>query len=313
MGGTDGDSIEGGAGNDLILGDLAGVEFNATGSDGIGTASNISDFPSTELTFEITFSSDVNPAGTNMVFASYGDASNHFEFILSQNNGALQLNFGSNGVTDPGVDISGLFDGAVHTIAVTWDSATNGFEVFVNGVSQATGTDVSMSDPLVAGGNFHLGDYGVTPFAPFQGAIYGARLYDDVRTPAEILDSALGPVADTSDTALVANWVADPDSATFTDQTGSHPMAMSGDVAATWSEGADTLSGGDGADTIYGGGGDDIITGGAGADLLDGAAGSDTFVLDDSFGNDQIIGGDEGGDVDTIDLSALSLCRRCRR
>jgi Ca2+-binding RTX toxin-like protein len=80
------------------------------------------------------------------------------------------------------------------------------------------------------------------------------------------------------------------------------------DILEGWG-GNDSLIGGAGDDTIYGGAGDDTIYGGAGDDFMDGGADADTFIIEDGFGNDTIIGGDTvttGQNYDTIDLSALS-------
>ncbi|SLN40364.1 Bifunctional hemolysin/adenylate cyclase precursor [Aquimixticola soesokkakensis] len=55
------------------------------------------------------------------------------------------------------------------------------------------------------------------------------------------------------------------------------------------------------------GGGDDILIGGLGADEMHGEAGDDTFVLEDSFGNDTIIGGETGETAgDTLDATAVT-------
>lgn len=62
-----------------------------------------------------------------------------------------------------------------------------------------------------------------------------------------------------------------------------------------------------GDDSIDGGAGDDVLSGGTGADTLDGGDGSDTILIEDAFGNDSIVGGEDGdgSDVDVLDLSAL--------
>lgn len=67
--------------------------------------------------------------------------------------------------------------------------------------------------------------------------------------------------------------------------------------------GNDSLYGDAGNDTLYGGTGDDLLAGGAGDDSLLGNEGSDTFAVSESDGQDQILGGDEGGDTDILSLA----------
>ena len=278
MGGTDGDSLDGGAGNDLLLGDLAGVEFNATNTDGVGLASGIADFPTTQFSFEITFASTDTTGNTSL--ASYAVAGEDNEFAIHIGGGSDITVYIGGAFVDTNVLASTFFDGNINTLAISWDSATGALELYNNGVSVYSG-NVAAGDTLDGGGTFALGQdqdsvggsFGTTQ--AFEGTIYGVRLYDDIRTPSEVLDSALGPVADTSDGNLIANWVADPESASFTDQTGSHTMVMSGDVGSTWSAGTDTLHGGDGDDTVYGGGGDDTITGDGLSEVTISIGGSD--------------------------------------
>jgi Ca2+-binding RTX toxin-like protein len=80
-------------------------------------------------------------------------------------------------------------------------------------------------------------------------------------------------------------------------------------------DGADSLSGEAGSDTIFGGAANDTLDGGADNDLLDGGTGndqiaggtgSDTVQLTDGFGQDTVVGGEDGGDTDVLDASALS-------
>jgi len=77
------------------------------------------------------------------------------------------------------------------------------------------------------------------------------------------------------------------------------------------SDGDDSLDGGAGDDSIVATGGMDTLRGGTGADYMDGGDDADTFIIEDSFGNDTIIGGEgltDGTDVDsdTIDGGTLS-------
>ncbi len=81
----------------------------------------------------------------------------------------------------------------------------------------------------------------------------------------------------------------------------------SGNDVVSGDAGADSLAGEGGADTLYGGIGDDTLAGGAGADSLTGGDGQDVFVIQDGFGNDTIDGGAGGVDIDTIDLSQVTV------
>ena len=67
----------------------------------------------------------------------------------------------------------------------------------------------------------------------------------------------------------------------------------------------DDLSGGGGNDSLFGGSGNDTLTGGTGNDVMQGGTGSDLFVLDDSDGTDAITGGEDSGDIDVIDATAV--------
>lgn len=86
---------------------------------------------------------------------------------------------------------------------------------------------------------------------------------------------------------------------------GGGPDSMSGHG------GDDTLLGGGGGDLVFAGtgndevdgqGGNDTIAGEAGDDTLDGGAASDTFVFQDGFGHDLIMGFTVG--ADTLQIEA---------
>lgn len=304
--GTDDDSLDGGDGDDLMLGDMAGVRFNETGNDGVGIASNISDFPSDSLTYEITFASTADPSG-EVILGSYSTSGGN-DMLFRVNGNTLDLIIADQSVPATNVDVSALFDGQPHTFAFTWDSATGAVEFWVDGVSVHNST-VAAGSSIPPGGTFVLGQDqdtlggGFDSAQIFDGTIYGVRLYDDIRSSGELGTSMYGPYADTSDPHLVANWVADPNSGSFTDQTGTYDMTMSGDTSSTWSSGNDSMSGGAGSDTIYGGGGNDTIDGGDGDDTIHGGEGDDLIYggagndyLTTGTGNDTLYGG-EGDDT----------------
>lgn len=88
---------------------------------------------------------------------------------------------------------------------------------------------------------------------------------------------------------------------------------MGGDGADTLmnSDGDDSLDGGAGDDSIVATGGMDTLRGGTGSDYMDGGDDADTFIIEDNFGNDTIIGGEgttdgTDQDLDTIDLSMMT-------
>ncbi|MGB7317244.1 MAG: choice-of-anchor L domain-containing protein [Planktotalea sp.] len=83
-----------------------------------------------------------------------------------------------------------------------------------------------------------------------------------------------------------------------------------GDDTLIGDEGDDLIFGGAGSDSVLGGAGDDIINGMTGSDYLEGGADSDTFVIEDGFGSDTIVGGETvttGVDIDTIQVNGASI------
>ena len=83
-------------------------------------------------------------------------------------------------------------------------------------------------------------------------------------------------------------------------------LGNAGDDTLKGGAGNDELDGGAGNDRIDGGGGDDDVYGGAGRDVIKTGAGNDTIYAFDNDGNDVIDAGDETGDSDTLDMSAIS-------
>lgn len=61
--------------------------------------------------------------------------------------------------------------------------------------------------------------------------------------------------------------------------------------------------------TVESGTGDDTITSGAGDDVIDASTGDDTVALNDNFGNDDIVGGEDvgNGDTDVLDATGVTV------
>ncbi len=70
--------------------------------------------------------------------------------------------------------------------------------------------------------------------------------------------------------------------------------------------GNDYIDSGLGSDTVNAGADNDTIVAGSGDDILSGASDQDTFLLDDDFGTDVIVGGEGGVDNDVLDASSLT-------
>ena len=113
----------------------------------------------------------------------------------------------------------------------------------------------------------------------------------------------VGTFSDPFDTAIFSEienltLTAQDDTLDATNDTvGVNVLAGSGD---------DSLLGGSGGDTIAGEAGQDTLAGEAGADSLTGGDDQDTFILNDRFGDDTIVGGEGGVDQDDLDGSGLT-------
>lgn len=86
-------------------------------------------------------------------------------------------------------------------------------------------------------------------------------------------------------------------------------VSGTGDDTVFGGKGADILYGNDGADNLEGWRGDDTLYGGGGADSLEGHHDADTFIIENGFGADTIVGGETtstGIDSDTLDFAAVT-------
>ena len=111
------------------------------------------------------------------------------------------------------VDADALFDGDRHSLALTWDQAGGSWEIFLDGVSQGTQTGAASGQLLASGGQLYLGmdmDSGNDTYQPanwgmFQGTLYDVRIFDTVRSGAEIAASHQSSLP-YDEPNLVANW-----------------------------------------------------------------------------------------------------------
>ena len=311
VGGAGDDTIDGGAENDTIYGDEFVLTLNDTGTDGYAAVSGFTDMPTSQVSYEITFASDNPTTSTTLLSYATSDADNN-EMVLEIAGDNLRLLTNNGNTVDIDIGASALFDGNQQTIAFTWDSTTGNVEFYVNGA--LAGTGIGGTSPISSGGTFMLGQEqdllggGFNPNQIFSGDIYGATLYDDIRTAEEMATSADTLVVDPFDSNIVANWTPDPATGGMTDTIGANNMTVSGDASIEeGTAGNDSIEGGIGDDTIYGGGGADTINagsnndtvyGGSGNDSVDGGIGSD--LLFGGVGDDFVKGGGSTGNPDTV-------------
>ncbi|MEO1528811.1 MAG: LamG-like jellyroll fold domain-containing protein, partial [Planctomycetota bacterium] len=191
----------------------SGIELNTDGgndaylqaSDGGAVLGSL-----TEFTFETSFQiSD----GDQPSFLSYATGSQQNEVLMFvRSNGFLSI--GING-TIPSTDImlSDLNDGQPHTLAWSWDNTNGDWHIYLDGELADSGTNLQAGHTIGTGGTLIFGQEqdsqggGFESTEAFQGTLYDVRIWNDVRSEAEIslnyqqkLDSSSIP------SGLVANW-----------------------------------------------------------------------------------------------------------
>lgn len=366
IGGDGDDTLLGGAGNDRLVGgsgaaapapvDLVYLnEGGGLGTDGpdLLSAPSFVDMPTTALTFEAmvkledTSGTGVgSPVYTIMSYAS-GSVYNAFTLITtdttnddSQRYLRLIIN---NQVVDTTMPVAALYDGEQHRISVAWDGTTGFVGLYMDGVAMweqdgiaAATTSLTSGGFLVFGQDQDSYGGGFSSLQDMQGGIGDIRIWDGVRSVAEIASEAHGPLsAPQSETSLASYWTVDAVNGNMDTVTGSRflntvgavrfeagtPVAVSGADRLQGDGGADTLIGGSDDDTLLGGDQNDRLEGGQGNDSVEGGNGRDTALLgggDDlfrdndqvQFGEDSVLGGNGkdtilgGGGNDSMDGQA---------
>jgi VCBS repeat-containing protein len=149
-------------------------------------------------------------------------------------------------------------------------------------------------------------------------SIYDARIYNDVRSQAEIQQDMKG-LTTANDPNLIKRYTLDgtpeglsgairavgsgsPTSANYTEHANTLVInVLQSSVNTTGTDANETLGGNSGADTLDGGNGNDTLNGGYGNDTLIGGLGDDILSAGDGFdvliggkGNDTLTGGSHG-------------------
>lgn len=317
-GGLGADALSGGDGNDMLIGGQGGdTLIGGTGNDTIYTGGIASAGAVIELfdlaQTNVAANSELRLNGAPLTGA---DGSFTWEFLYQQtkltgqhysmsfgsfdfyryDNGAVGLMFwdaseaGWNYVA-PG---SGMSDGALRRVSVSYDDSTGAFAFYIDGgliyetVFSPGTRAVAQLGTVIFGDNAGVGDL---------------RIWDHARSGAEIFADAFTS-AGASAAGLLGNWQGDG-SGTLAGLSGATDFtASNGPTATTGSffslDEGDTVDAGAGNDAVIGDAGADVIDGGAGWDTLryyNSAAGVNVSLLADANGRQAALGGDAEGDV----------------
>ena len=203
-----------------------------------------------QFTIEMEFSG-TNPTGGDVPLFSYhvGGASDEIELGINETGGAYELyiEIGEQAHSFNGYDASVLMDGADHQISLTWDNASGDWQIFVDGTLVANGTGIATGHSIAGGGTIVLGQEqdslggGFDSTQVFQGTLYDVRVFDDVRTPAEISNNLFSQV-DASEPGLVADWrMDDLSGGVTTDATGGNDLTVANVTGGGWVASTPTL------------------------------------------------------------------------
>ncbi|MEM7315219.1 MAG: DUF642 domain-containing protein, partial [Planctomycetota bacterium] len=112
--------------------------------------------------------------------------------------------------------LAGLADGQVHHLAVTWDNTNGDYQVWIDGALADTGTDLSQGSTIGTGGTLMFGQEqdslggAFESEEAFQGSYYDVRIWNEVRSTAEIaLNHQHKFDGGSLPSGLIANWQMD--------------------------------------------------------------------------------------------------------
>ncbi|HBE69261.1 MAG TPA: hypothetical protein DDW52_14020, partial [Planctomycetaceae bacterium] len=198
----------------------SGIELNTDGGNDayLKTDNGNALFGNAEaLTYEVSFATSAANSQTLLSYRSPSDASDADDALRLQlqNNGKIRLTVNGSWMqtTD---DFSYLRDGQRHSIGVSWDNTNGSVSFYVDGEFKETLSGLAAGESIRTGGTFVIGNEqdsiegGFNTDAVLEGTVYDVRVWNDVRSDAEIslhyqqkFDS--GSLPD----GLVANWQMD--------------------------------------------------------------------------------------------------------
>lgn len=169
-----------------------------------------------QVTVEASFAFDSTPSGS-VALLSYAEGTNDEALGLFVT-GSGQLIFTANSSGTPAQFTAGsysqLFDGNCHHVAVSWNGSPTGsgeLEFYIDGVAVESFTGFQSNQSIGVGGTLVIGNDqdsvggSFNPAQAFQGTLFDVRIFDDIRTDAEIEASYRGELP-FDEPGMVANW-----------------------------------------------------------------------------------------------------------
>ncbi|WP_050531347.1 M10 family metallopeptidase C-terminal domain-containing protein [Pseudaestuariivita atlantica] len=281
--------IEGGFGDDTIVGGDAAAPTAPTGDLFLGMSLNeaptefsqhmeatgITAFSGAAFTVEMMVNITRMSASLTPLI-SYASSGSSNSLMVELDNDGTRLVYIDGSFIDTGILTETLIDGEPHRFSMTWVQATGALEVFIDGVSAFQGTHqagatIGSGGTLVFGQEQDSVGGGFVITETFQGTMGDIRIFDAVRSDAQIAANHDVELPNTPST-LVHHWeVQAGDTTTVTDSRGSANLTVVGGATVAEvnpgpviTQDDDTLIGGEGSDNIDGGFGDDSIEGDGG-------------------------------------------------
>ncbi len=192
-----------------------GLSVNEDGGNDIYLKADSSPFSGeSQVTVEVDFQISTPATGLTTLL-SYATGTNQDELYVGIDSGG-EVFFRTSSDSGSGygsvTHAPQLLDGSRHTLSVTWDSTGGILMFYVDGVQLGTGrNDYQELTTIEAGGTLVIGQRQTSPGSgfdaddAFEGTIYGARIFNDIRTAQEIADSH-GRDVPFDEAGLIANW-----------------------------------------------------------------------------------------------------------